>query len=98
MTISSSSCNINMTLYSVYFMFFMALFLWARRRNVEFMVDSLDTRYILVGLVLYCFANLLSRLLIRLELKSESFEIVNSHFLLLGIGFFLYYKLKKVDE
>lgn len=86
-----------MTIYSVYFMYFLALFFWAKGRNVEFVVDAQDIRFILIGLVLYCLSNLASRMLILLEWKNDSFEIVNSHFLLLGIGFFLYYKLKKVD-
>ena len=50
-----------------------------------------------MGIVLYCLSNLVSKMLILLELKNDSFEIVNSHFLLLAIGFFLYYKLKNVD-
>lgn len=86
-----------MTIYSVYFMYFLALFFWSKGRNIEFTIDSQDIRFVLGGLILYCFSNLVSRMLIVLELKSSSFEIVNSHFLLLGIGFFLYYKLKKVD-
>jgi hypothetical protein len=86
-----------MTIYSVYFMYFLVLFFWVRGRNVEFVVDAQDMKFILIGLVLYCLSNLASRALILLEWKNDSFEIVNSHFLLLGIGFFLYYKLKKVD-
>lgn len=86
-----------MTIYSVYFMYFLALFFWAKGRKAEFVVDAQDIRFILIGLVLYCLSNLASRMLILLEWKNDSFEIVNSHFLLLGIGFFLYYKLKKVD-
>ena len=86
-----------MTIYAIYFMYFLALFFWVRGRTFELIVDAQDTRYILIGLVLYSLSNLVSRMLILLEWKNESFEIVNSHFLLFGIGFFLYYKLKKVD-
>jgi hypothetical protein len=86
-----------MTIYTIYLMYFLALFFWARGKNVEFIVDVQDIRFILIGLVLYCLSNLASKMLILLEWKNDSFEIVNSHFLLLGIGFFLYYKLKKVD-
>jgi len=86
-----------MTIYSVYFMYFLVLFFWARGRNVEFVIDAQDMKFILVGLALYSLSNLVSRALILLEWKTDSFEIVNSHFLLLGIGFFLYYKLKNVD-
>ena len=84
-----------MTLYSVYFLYFLALFFWARRKNVEFVIDAQEARYILAGLVLYCLSNIVSKTLILLELKNESFEIINSHFLLFAIGFFLYFKLKK---
>jgi hypothetical protein len=87
-----------MTIYSVYLMYFLALFFWVRGRNIEFSVDAQDIRFILIALVLYCLSNLASRALILLEWKNDSFEIVNSHFLLLGIAFFLYYRLKKVDD
>jgi hypothetical protein len=87
-----------MALYSVYFLYFLALFFWARRKDVEFVIDSQEARYILAGLVLYCLSNIVSKALILLELKNESFEIINSHFLLFGIGFFLYFKLKKQDD
>lgn len=86
-----------MTIYAIYFMYFLALIFWARGRKFEFIVDAQDTQYILIGLVLYSLSNLLSRILILLEWKNDSFEIVNSHFLLFGIGFFFYDKLKKVD-
>lgn len=98
MTISSLLTPSFMTLYSVYFLYFLALFFWARRKNVEFVIDAQEARYILAGLVLYCLSNIVSKTLILLELKNESFEIINSHFLLFGIGFFLYFKLKKQDD
>lgn len=84
-----------MTLYSVYFLYFLVLFFWARRKNVEFVIDAQEARYILAGIALYCLSNIVSKTLILLELKNESFEIINSHFLLFAIGFFLYFKLKK---
>lgn len=87
-----------MTLYLVYFLYFLALFIWARRKNAEFVIDAQEARYILAGVVLYCLSNIVSKTLILLELKNESFEIINSHFLLFGIGYILYFKLKKQDD
>ncbi len=87
-----------MAIYAIYLMYFLALFFWLRGRNVVLIIDAKDLKYILMGLALFCLITLVSKLLIRLEMKSDTFEIIHPHFLLMAICFFLFYKLKSSDE
>jgi len=87
-----------MIVFSLYSMFFLFLLLRLKSARKKYILDLVDLRYILIGLLVYCLCNALSGALIYYDLKVDSFQILNHHFLLLGICFFLSFKLLNDDD
>lgn len=82
-----------MLIYSIYTLLFLFLYFGRKGMTKSFQVTEGDTKYILLGLVLYSLCNVVSHALIHFDLKSQSYQIVNPHFVLLAICFFLFYKM-----
>jgi len=87
-----------MIVFSIYSLFSLILLLRLKSARKIYTLDLMDLRYILIGLLIYCLGNLLSTALIYFDLKIASFQILNHHFLLLGICFFLCFKLMNDDD
>ncbi len=87
-----------MIVFSIYSVFFLILLLRLKSGKKKYTLNLIDLRFILFGLLIYCLCNALSKALIYYDLKIASFQILNHHFLLLGICFFLYFKLMYDDD
>jgi len=83
------------TLYSLYFLF---LLLRKKGINRAFCLTEKETKFILVGLVIYCASYLASSALIEFGLKVDSFRIFSHHAILLVACCILYIKMIKTDD
>ncbi|HMG88938.1 MAG TPA: hypothetical protein VK589_02725 [Chryseolinea sp.] len=86
-----------MTGYALYTMYF--LFLLLRKKGIKhaFCLTEKETKFILVGLVIYCGSYLFSAALIAFDLKVDTYRIVSHHAILLAICVILYLKMRKTD-
>lgn len=82
-----------MILYACYTLFFLFLLLKKKGTTRTFHVTENDTKFILLGLVIYSATYFVSLALIDFGLKTESFRIISHHPLLLAICLFLYIKM-----
>ena len=87
-----------MIVYSLYMLYF--LFLLLRRKGIKhaFSLTENETKFILVGLTIYCGTYLLSATLIEFDLKVKTFKIVSHHVILLAICVVLYIKMLHSDD
>lgn len=74
-----------MVLYTCYTVFFLILLLTKKGLTKAFCFNENETRYILIGLTIYCSGYLLSSILIEFDIKSESYRIFNHHAILVPI-------------
>ena len=87
-----------MVLYTCYTGFFLFLLLTKKGLTKAFCFNENETRYILIGLIIYCSGYLLSSTLIEFDLKSESYRIFNHHAILLPICVVLFIKMNKQND
>ncbi len=57
-----------------------------------------ETKFILVGLVIYCMSYLVSSALIEFGMKVDSYRIFSHHAILLAACCILYIKMIKADD
>ena len=86
-----------MTLYTCYTLFFLFLLFKKNGTTRSFNVNETETKWILIGLVIYCASYLVSSALIKFGLKNDSFQILSHHALLLAISVVLFIKMIKTD-
>jgi len=87
-----------MILYTSYTLFFLFLLLRKKGTTRSFNINETETKWILLGLVIYCASYLVSSALIEFGLKNDSFRILSHHALLLAISLFLYIKMFKTND
>ena len=87
-----------MILYTCYILFFLFLLLRKKGTTHAFNISRTETKWILLGLVIYCASYLVSSALIEFGLKNESFRIFSHHALLLAISVVLYIKMIKRND
>jgi hypothetical protein len=87
-----------MILYMCYTLFFLVLLIWKKGTTRTIYIKETETKFILLGLVIYCVSFLISTLLIEFGLKNESFRLLSHHALLLAIIVFFYIKMIKPND
>lgn len=87
-----------MTVYAVYTIYFLALLVSKKAVTKNFCFTERETKVLLAGLVIYCATHLISATLIRFGLKTESFQIVGHHAILLPLCVVLYVKMVRSNS
>lgn len=87
-----------MTVYVLYTLYFLFLFLKKRGIKHAFCLTEKETKLILVGLIIYSASYLVSAALIEFGLKVDTFRIVSHHAIMLPICVVLYIKMMKTDD
>jgi hypothetical protein len=87
-----------MTVYTLYTLYFLFLLLRKKGLKHAFCLTEKETKFILVGLVVYCASYLVSATLIAFDLKVATFRIVSHHAILLSVCVILYLKMMKTDD
>jgi hypothetical protein len=87
-----------MTVYALYTMYFFFLLLKKKGIKHSFCLTEKETKFILVGLIIYCASYLVSAALIAFDLKVDTFRIVSHHAILLPICVVLYIKMMDTDD
>jgi hypothetical protein len=87
-----------MTVYALYTCYFLFLLLKKKGIKHAFHLTEKETKFVLVGLVIYSASYLVSAALIEFDLKVDTFGIVSHHAILLPICVVLYIKMMQTDD